>query len=495
MKWQEIIHNTLWICAMIIILSSCKQIQVTDAMIVDQKPVTFPDYVGVTIPVNIAPMEFGLETDDYDLLHVRFEGSRRGELIATGKECVEIDAAAWKQLLADNQTDSLSVVVSACKNEKWIQYQPFTIYVRPEPIDFAIVYRQISPGYQTYSKMGIYQRTLSDFCEKPLFENTQVTNTCVNCHTFCKGNPNRQSIHFRGKNGATILMKDGVMTAYETRTDSTLASAVYPYWHPSGRYIAYSTNMVRQVFHVIGPDNIETFDLNSDIYVYDLENNEIIQNHTVKHDGFFETNPAFSADGRTLYFCRAQRRNVPKEVTEVRYDLCSVSFDPDKGELGNVVDTLLMLSDKRKSVALPRPTSDGKYVVYAETNYGSFPLYQKDADLWIMDLSTRKVRKMDELNSDSSDAFHNWSSNDRWMVFGSRRGDGMHALPYFAYVDEHGVGRKPFLLPQQHPKAYYRKLMMSYNCLEFVIDDVNFDARKAAGMLYSSKRTQVKIKK
>ena len=475
------------------LLSSCNSISVTNPIHSNELPDIYPDYVDITIPINIAPLDFGMKSDDYNAIVVSFAGTHGDTLTAKGKKSIEIDSKKWQKLLADNTNDSISVSVYGKKGDDWYSFRPYQLYVVPDSIDYSIVYRLIAPGYQTYSKMGIYQRSLANYKQNSLYENTQVTNSCVNCHTFCKGDPNRSSVHFRGKYGATMLQIDGTMTALESRTDSTLGTAVYPYWHPSGQYIAYSTNQVRQLFHTTATDLMETFDMNSDVYVYDINANQIFYNQGIKNNDFFETNPAFSADGKSLYFCRATRREMPKEVTKVRYDLCRIDFNPENGNLGDKIDTLVMVSDAGKSISLPRPTSDGKYLVYTQTNYGCFPLYHKEADLWILNLETLETAPMSEVNSDYADAFHNFSSNDRWLVFGSRREDGMHTRPYFAYVDKEGVGRKPFLLPQREPKEYYSNLMLSYNCVEFVNGPVDFDSRIAGSMLYSGSNKQMKV--
>ena len=476
-----------------LLLSACNSIHVSSPIELDELPEIYPDYIGITIPVNISPLDFSMKPDDYSAIVASLAGTKGDTLIATGKKSIEIDRKKWQKLLANN--DTLSVSVYALKDDSWYAFKPYQLYVVPDSIDYSIVYRLIAPGYQTYSKMGIYQRSLSDFKQNSLFENTQVTNSCVNCHTFCKGDPNRSSVHFRGKHGATMLQVDGKMSSLESRTDSTLGTAVYPYWHPSGEYIAYSTNLVRQVFHSTPTDLMETFDMNSDIYVYNINSNQLFYNEAIKNADFFETNPAFAADGKSLYFCRAARREMPKEVTKARYDLCRIDFNPENGTLGDRIDTLVLVSDKGKSISLPRPTSDGKFIVYTQTNYGCFPLYHKEADLWILELETLKTSPMTEINSDYADAFHNFSSNNRWLVFGRRREDGMHTRPYFAYVDKDGVGRKPFLLPQRDPKEYYDNLMLSYNCVEFVNGPVDFDSRWVGSTLYSGSKKQMEVAK
>ncbi len=474
--------------------AACRPITVTEAEAVDELPAIWPDYVGVTIPVNIAPMEFDMASGAYEAMDVLFRSPSGKELEAKGRSGIRINHKQWQALLAESSDDSLLVTVRVQQQGSWRQYRPFAMYVKSDSIDYGVTYRLIAPGYQVYSRMGIYQRSLADFKQKAIYENTQITLSCVNCHTFSRGNPEIQSVHIRGRHGATVIVKEGEMHAYNTRTDSTLASAVYPYWHPDGRYIAYSTNFVHQLFHTSVTDRMETYDTDSDVYIYDTETNTIIYNGAISNKNFFETNPAFSADGRKLYFCSTQRREMPMGVKDVRYDLCSVDFNPETGELGTQIDTLLYVSGAGRSISLPRPTYDGRFIVYAETNYGCFPLYHKESDLYILDLQTGTSRPMTELNSDYADAFHNWSSNNRWLVFGSRRDDGMHTRLYFAYVDEQGIARKPFLLPQSNPKEYYCDQMMSYNCPEFVKGEVKFDARAAGNRLYKGRTENVKVK-
>jgi hypothetical protein len=70
-----------------------------------------------------------------------------------------------------------------------------------------------------------------------------------------------------------------------------------------------------------------------------------------------------------------------------------------------------------------------------------------------MELATRKLRRL-EVNSDQADTWHSWSSNSRWVVFSSKRIDGLFARPHFSYVDELGKFHKPFVLPQADPSFY-----------------------------------------
>jgi hypothetical protein len=70
-----------------------------------------------------------------------------------------------------------------------------------------------------------------------------------------------------------------------------------------------------------------------------------------------------------------------------------------------------------------------------------------------------------ELNSDFTDSYHSWSSNSKWLVFSSRRDDGLTTRPYIAYIDNNGIASKPFILPQSDPE-FYNSFLRSFNVPE-----------------------------
>jgi Tol biopolymer transport system component len=406
--------------------------------------------------------------------------SHGGSLHAQGEESVDFDLDEWHGLLAQNRGDSLSVVVSAKYEDGWHTYKPFSIYVSPDSIDYGLCYRLIEPGYEVWSKMGIYERDLSSFEERPLIENTQFEG-CVNCHSFNRADPKDMSLHIRGKHGATLLRQDyGPVTAYNTRTDHTLGLCVYPYWHPSGRYIAYSTNTTNQLFHSAGKNRVEVFDTASDLQVYDVEKNELLLSPLLKQDSVYETYPVFSADGRSLYFCAA--RALPEgshQLDSIRYSLCRIDFDPATGTFGDQIETVVDAASQQKSVSFPRPSYDGRFLCYTLSDYGQFSIWHHEADLWLLDLATGESLPMDGANSKDTESFHNWSTNSRWLVLSSRRDDGLFTRPYFCHVDKEGNVAKAFMLPQRNPRQFYRGRFMSFNVPDFITAPTRFDSRQA----------------
>ena len=458
----------LVLAALILALAACTS-GMRNAAPAGCRPSIYPDYTGVTIPTGIAPLDFALP--GADRLEVRMTAPDGTVLQNRGKSFTKLPIRKWKALLERSVGDSLRVEVAGRIDGTWKSFDSFGIFVSPDPIDYGLNYRLIAPGYEIYSHMGIYERELGSFQERGLLENTQFDG-CVNCHAYNRGNPDAFSLHIRGDHGATLLQVDGEMVAYNTKTDSTLGFCVYPYWHPTGKYIAYSTNSTRQGFHVQPDKIIEVFDLDSDLQVYDVVNNQIITAPQIKQKGIWESFPAFSPDGRTLYFTAAREVQIPGELPQSQYNV------------ETVVDAVSM----GKSLTFPKPSYDGKYLMFTLCDYGTFSIWHHESDLWLLDLGTGEIRPMDEVNSPDTDSYHNWSSNSRWFVFSSRRDDGSYTRPYISHFDENGVAGKPFMLPQRDPVGYYRKLYRSYNVPEFVTGPVPLDRIRAQKLIDAPER-------
>jgi hypothetical protein len=80
---------------------------------------------------------------------------------------------------------------------------------------------------------------------------------------------------------------------------------------------------------------------------------------------------------------------------------------------------------------------------------------------------------------EEAESYHSWSSNGRWVIYGSRRLDGRYTRLYIAHMDEDGVPHKPFLLPQKDPR-YNTWRLRSFNVPEFIMGKVDLpkEARK-----------------
>jgi Tol biopolymer transport system component len=463
----------------------------------------FPDYTDVTVPPNIAPLNFSIAAGRQAVGRFKGEGFEF-EISSDRQGGFVIPADKWENLLKMSQGGSFEVFItlrdkagdkgqssnpkenSAGSNGNGnssnsdnsdnadgisAEYFSFRIYVAREPMDSYIAYRLIEPGYALWNRMGIYQRELGSYKQSVVYENKMTDNNCVNCHSFAARNPDKMLFHLRAKHAGTVIIDGDDIEILNTATEHTISPLVYPSWHPGGRFVAFSVNNTAQTFHAT--QRVEVFDKASDVVVYDIRERTILTASAISSKSQFETFPTFSPDGRTLYFCSGAACVTPDSLATLRYHLCSISFDAEAGTFGSAVDTLYDAEAEGQSVSFPRVSPDGKYLMCTLSSYGTFPIWHKDADLYLIDLATGEGRRLDTVNSDCADSYHSWSGNSRWVVFSSRRIDGLYTRPFFVYINEHGEAAKPFLLPQKHPAEFYASLMQSYNIPEFVAGKIS----------------------
>ena len=278
---------------------------------VKQLPKIFPDYVGVTVPVDIAPLDFTMASEDYSTIDVVVNGSKGGALHVNG-EYADFDIDAWHALLKQNKVGKLIVRVCAEKDGEWTGFRDFTIDVSNDELgEWGVTYRRIAPSYELYSSMGLYQRDLSNFDETELIANSRTSRQCLNCHTANKTSAQQYVFHVRGEQGAPGVATNGKIELLQAKNEDLGGSMVYPYWHPGGRYCAFSTNKTSQMFHSKLNKRIEVFDTESDVFVYDTKEHAILRDTLIMKKYWAENTPAFSPDGKWLYFTTAKRQVYP----------------------------------------------------------------------------------------------------------------------------------------------------------------------------------------
>ncbi len=450
----------------------------------------FPDYSEVTVPCNIAPLDFTIGGEEKAFLEIMSPDGRRIGVKA-GKHGFKIPIRKWRNVLEASKGGSLDFTVAVRRDGKWLSYSPFKVNVSEYEADPYVAYRLIAPGYGLWNKMGLYQRNITSFKQTPIYENRLTDNNCVNCHSFRMQDPSRMVFHMRAANGGTVYMDGSHVEKLNTKTDKTISNLVYPYWHPEGRYIAFSVNKTFQSFHAADHNRIEVFDSESDVVVMDTQTMQVFSNPELMRSDAFETFPTFSPDGKSLYFCSAPAVDpMPEGYRDVHYNLCRVDFNPETGTVGSKIDTLFHAADS-SSASFPRVSPDGKTLVFTKHGYGNFSIWHKDSDLYAVNLSDGEIRPMSEANSDNVDSYHSWSSNSRFMVFSSRRIDGLYTRLYMTYIDENGQEHKPFLLPQRKPAKFYSDLMFSYNIPEFIKGRVRTDRHRIGHTMRTSPGTSL----
>ena len=473
-----------------LLLLACRPVQVPEQYKqLTLLPKIYPEYADVTIPVNIAPLSFELLPKvDEAVIRYSAEGS---EIICGGvKACPDVEE--WHALTSSAKGKDITVEVFASKDGQWHRFQPFFLHVSPDSIDPYLSYRLISPSYVSYEELTLNQRCLENYDEQVMVDNmlcsTESGGQCVNCHNFQQYNPDRMQFHARQAHGGTVIIYDGKAEKINIHGDSLISSGVYPSWHPTLPLIAYSTNKTMQSFHTSDINKIEVLDSESDLILYDVERHEVGK---ISHEpNELEIFPFWAPNGKTLYFCSAHFEyendtvdlsEITMRAKEVKYNIYRMTFDPAAKTFGPR-ELVFDAAAEGKSATLPRISPDGRWLLFTLGEWGCFHIWHRDADLWMIDLQNGEAKSMDALNSDNTESYHSWSSNGRWVVFSSRRNDGVFTRPFIAHVDAQGRASKPFELPSENPD-YHQQLIKSYNVPELMRGPVTFTPQQMADIL------------
>lgn len=490
----------LWAVVTLMLLSSCasRPDVPSSAKEAKSQAAIFPDYCDVTVPCNIAPLNFMLPADEFSECVARFTTPDGQQRIYGNGVKVQIPEEEWHTMLDGSKGKSIKVEVWGQKEDEWLSYSPFEIHVAEEPIDEYLSYRLIEPSYVAWTYMEIAQRHLTSFEESQIFNNEITMNNnkigqCINCHSYQNYKTDNMLFHVRLSNAATVIVNDGKPKKVNLKRDYTISSGVYPSWHPTAKLVAFSTNLTRQAFHTANPNKIEVYDLASDLILYDVEKDSV---SVVSNDStLLEIYPTWSPDGKYLYYGKSvplpeemNDKDIRTTYPKIQYNLYRRSFDLDTHQFGNEELVYDAASDD-KSVTLPRISPDGRYLLFAIGQYGCFHSRHHDGDIVCIPMDQYQGSPLNAENTSPvdltlvnsagySDSYPSWSSNGHWMMLASRRDDDNYSRVYFAYFNNGKVG-KAFLLPQEDPELHV-SLLKSYNRPEFMIEPVKISVAEFA---------------
>ena len=489
---SHLLSLTSLVAIAMLLLTSCTSHPDVPASSKETKglPAIFPDYCNVTVPCNIAPLNFMLPADQYEACVARLTTPDGQQQTYGSGVKVQIPEEEWHAMLDASKGKSIKVEVWGLQKDEWLSFTPFEIRVAQEPIDEYLSYRLIEPSYVAWTFMEIAQRHLSTFEETQIFNN-EITSIdrekgqCINCHSYQNYKTDNMLFHVRLSNGCTVIVNDGKVKKVNLKRDYTISSGVYPSWHPTAKLVAFSTNLTRQAFHTLNPNKIEVYDLASDMILYDVETDSV---SVVSADSaLLEVYPTWSPDGKYLYYCKSvplpeemRDKDIRTTYPKIQYNLYRRSFDLPTHNFGEE-ELVYDATSANKSVTLPRISPDGRYLLFALGQYGCFHSRHHDADIVCIPMEkytgtaltweTASPIDLTLVNSkDYSDSYPSWSSNGHWMMLASRRDDDNYSRVYFAYFNN-GKVEKAFLLPQEDPELHI-SLLKSYNRPEFMVEPV-----------------------
>lgn len=440
----------------------------------DRTSAVFPDYRNVTVPCNIAPLNFYYTQPDGSGFRTSFScGAFTRNFRGRDVVWKEQD---WKKLLELAKGTDIRVT-SAYKTSSGPMSFSWTVHVSEDPIDPCLTYRLIEPGFEVWDDLEIVERNLENFDTRPISDWRNTENKCMNCHIHSQARGDLSLFYLRGQGGGAILNRGGTLRKLTLRDSTMISPTVYGEIHPGGRWGVFSTNIIIPAMHSYGNRRMEVFDTASDLCVADFDGNHMHTFPAYAREDVFETFPVFSADGRYVYYCAAPVKRLPAQVEQMQYSLVRIPFDAEIGTLGGPADTLWSATARGASVCHPKASPDGRWLLFTVADYGTFPINHAECDLALMDLLSGEMMPMDLVNAHKSDTYHSWSSNSKWFVFASKRGDGMFGKPYFSHLSADGTATRPFLLPQKDPH-FYDNMTRSFNVPDLGNAPVGFDARE-----------------
>ena len=472
----------------------------------------FPNYAieDLVIPVNIAPLNFVVAEDRWAEAEVVKLRAFAGDVAAEGAWAtaraadslqvkirrqdgfrhVSFPVVEWRRCLeAAAQTAKTHAAASAAqtagagasgfvtldfydKDGRLLSPSPALLWqVSSDKIDPYLLYRLNAYDDNPCNYLETEERNITNFDKRLLMDNRRVDGQCFNCHATAQNDADCMSIHLRGANGGTLLFTNGMFRKIALPPGFPDLRLSYPAWHPSQKYIAYSSTRIQAFLHAnIYKIQDLIVDTLGQLLVYDLERNLLLpapsdRKAAAEHRARYEVSfPVWSPDGTRLYFCRAEKHrldsglSVVQSLSRFRYHIAAVDFDTLTRRFS---EPYVVCLDSTCSLSQPAIDSSGRYMVVTKLPLGSYPLLNH-GELALIDLSARDenglcaVQDIPALASKDGEKSHVFGSNGHWMVFGSKRINGSSSAPHIVYFDRDGRFHAPFVLPQERGDFYLR---------------------------------------
>ena len=123
--------HVVLILSIVMLIASCQPKPGDERKMNDRLPSIYPDYTEVTIPQNIAPLNFLVKEKGCDAVEVVVAPNDKSHISdhsivihARGNEVV-FDMDDWKTTMKENAGKSVQVTVTARIEGEWIQFKSF----------------------------------------------------------------------------------------------------------------------------------------------------------------------------------------------------------------------------------------------------------------------------------------------------------------------------------------------------------------------------------
>ena len=200
--------------------------------------------------------------------------------------------------------------------------------------------------------------------------------------------------------------------------------ASYLDWSPDGSQLALSYN-------------------DADIYILNLSTGDLNPLPGANDPNVVETMPAWSPDGKTIAFVRAERTAPPPKTAEIDVP-CDIYTVPAEG--GQSLPLPGASGDGFNYY--PTYSPDGKWLAFTRHTNGENTYADNAADIYIIPAAGAQDPVRLNINSEAADSWPSWSPDSKWLGFSSNRSEGQfdifvtpigkNGLPYALEYDEQG---------------------------------------------------------
>lgn len=333
------------------------------------------------------------------------------------------------------------------------------------PADNFVVYRLVSPPFNPRKTPDTFVRDIRSFSTRPLIRARRKY--CINCHTFSSksGTEGVMAIQVRYMVEGEYALKVYLgmydiarRRGWKVRLPFSIQMSTFMAWSPDGERLAFSANQQLATLPPVVYETQFAGEPTSDIAVYEPSRNVAYLLPGASQPDVLEMYPRWTPEGDALVFAAAPAGNHPALT---RFELFLVPFNGGKGGTPRPIPGA---SRNGRSNYYPRFSPDGRWLSFCQSDGGS--LIKSSSDLYLMPGDLKGSPRRLECNVPyAADSWHSWSSNGRWLVFASKRDDGIYARLVLTCIDDEGRASPAVRLPLKDVP------LESFNIPEFVSQD------------------------